>query len=250
MNNIYFISDAHLSFDETELEKEKRQKLLAFLEYLAADGKASELYILGDLFDFWFEWYHVVPKYWFPVLYQFKRLIDSGITVNFVTGNHDFYIGNYLEKEIGIRCFNECHEFERDSKHFFVAHGDGYAKEDRGYRLLKKVIRNRMSIFLYRTFISPDLGMKIARWASSSSRRWAKIEKHAWAEQYYSFARKKFNEGFDYVVLGHIHFPMIRANESSEKIYVNCGDWISQFTYAHYDGSRLMLKQWSNGGLE
>ncbi|HLP60413.1 MAG TPA: UDP-2,3-diacylglucosamine diphosphatase, partial [Candidatus Deferrimicrobium sp.] len=171
MKNIYFISDAHLAFNENENEIKKKKKLLAFLDYVKKDEKAEALYLVGDLFDFWFEWYHVVPKYWFPILYKLKQLIESGVQVNFITGNHDFYYGFYLEKEIGVTCFNEYCEFEVASKRFFVAHGDGYAREDRGYRFLKKLIRNPVSIFLYKTFISADLGMHIARWFSNSSRR-------------------------------------------------------------------------------
>jgi UDP-2,3-diacylglucosamine hydrolase len=175
MKNIYFLSDAHLAFREDEIEVEKRQKLLAFLEYIANDRQADALYLVGDIFDFWFEWYHVVPKYWFPVLFRFRQLTEAGIKVYFITGNHDFYTGSYLEKEIGITCFNEYCEFERDSKRFFVAHGDGYAGKDRGYRLLKRIIRNPFSIFLYKTFISADLGMQMARWFSHSSRQLRKV---------------------------------------------------------------------------
>lgn len=242
MKNIYFISDAHLAFNENENEIKKKKKLLAFLDYVKKDEKAEALYLVGDLFDFWFEWYHVVPKYWFPILYKLKQLIESGVQVNFITGNHDFHYGFYLEKEIGVTCFNEYCEFEVASKRFFVAHGDGYAREDRGYRFLKKLIRNPLSIFLYKTFISADLGMHIARWFSNSSRRLIKIEKHAWAGEYHRFAQEKFAAGFDYVVLGHIHFPM-RA-EQDGKVYVNCGDWMIHFTYARYDGHTLTLEHW------
>lgn len=238
--NIYFISDVHLAFKEDDIEKEKRKKLLSFLEEISLDAK--ELYILGDLFDFWFEWYHVIPKYWFPILFQLRKMAEAGIVVNFITGNHDFYTGRYLEKEIGIRCFDEHREFEVDSKRFFAAHGDGYAKKDRGYRLLKKIIRNPISKFLYKTFIPADLGMQFARWTSHSSRKLVKIEKSAWIEEYYEFAGKKFNEGYDYVLLGHIHSPLIREKEG--KVYVNCGDWITQFTYAKYDGQSLSLNSW------
>lgn len=242
MKNIYFISDAHLAFKENDNEIEKKKKLLAFLDYVKNDENAGALYLVGDLFDFWFEWYHVVPKYWFSILYRLKQLKESGIQVNFITGNHDFYTGVYLEKEIGVTCFNEYCEFQVDSKRFFVAHGDGYAREDRGYRFLKKLIRNPLSIFLYKTFIPADLGMQIARWFSKSSRRLVKIEKHTWAGEYFKFAREKFAEGFDYVVLGHIHFPM--REEQEGKIYVNCGDWMVHFTYAKYDGNRLTLEHW------
>jgi UDP-2,3-diacylglucosamine hydrolase len=244
MNNIYFISDVHLSFDNNGQEKEKRKNLLDFLDYIEADKDAAELYVLGDLFDFWFEWYHVIPKYWAPVLFKLKQLTDAGVCVKLVAGNHDFYLGGYLEEELGVCCVNEYCQFERNSKRFFAAHGDGYARKDRGYRLLKRIIRSRVSIFLFKTFIPADLGMLLARWSSRSSRKWVKIEKHSWAEEYFQAAQKKFAEGFDYVVLAHIHFPMIREDNDTGKTYVNCGDWINQFSYALYDGSRLMLKYW------
>jgi UDP-2,3-diacylglucosamine hydrolase len=245
MNDIYFISDAHLGFKNTEEETGKRRKLLGFLEFLETSGNTRELYVLGDLFDFWFEWYHVIPKYWFPILHKLKKLVESGINVTLITGNHDFHTGSYLEKEIGIRCIDEFHDFEIGSKRFFAAHGDGLAKKDRGYRFIKRIIRHRLSIFLYKTFIPADLGMQIARWTSKSSRKLNRFEKQSWSEEYYKFAKEKFDEGFDYVILGHIHYPMIREEENNGKTYVNCGDWIKHFTYAVYDGSRLMLKDYT-----
>jgi UDP-2,3-diacylglucosamine hydrolase len=244
MKNIYFIADAHLSFKVDEIEKEKRKKLRDFLEYIMIKGEAKELYLVGDLFDFWFEWYHVIPKYWFPVLYQLRKLVESGITVTFIPGNHDFYPGSYLQKEIGLKCFKESCEFEMDSKRFFVAHGDGCAQKDRGYRLLKRIIRSPVSIFLYKTFISADLGMQLARWASKSSRELVNIDKAAWAEEYYRFAQKKFDNGFDYVILGHLHYPLLKEDKQRGKIFVSCGDWMTQFTYCKYDGKRLTLEYW------
>ena len=238
--NIYFISDVHLTFKEDHRENEKRKKLLDFLTTISQDAK--ELYILGDLFDFWFEWRHVIPKYWFPILFQFKKMADAGIKINFITGNHDFYTGQYLEKEIGISCFAGHKEFQVGTKRFFAAHGDGYAKKDRGYRLLKKIIRSPVSQFLYKTFIPADIGMQIAKWTSYSSRKLVKIGKTAWSEEYFQLARGKFNEGFDYVLLGHLHLPTVK--EEDGKIYINCGDWMTEFTYAKYDGQTLTLKKW------
>lgn len=246
MSNIYFISDAHLGFDRSPAELEKRKKLLALLEFIRNDKDATALYLVGDIFDFWFEWYHVVPRYWFDILFQLKKLIGSGIAVHFITGNHDFHTGSFLESEIGIHCYDESHQFEIDGKTFFVAHGDGLAKEDRGYRLLKKLIRNRFSIFLFKTFLSADLGMQIAKWTSHSSRQLVKIEKHAWAEEYYRFAREKFNQGVHYVIMGHIHFPMVKEDQDSGNTYLNTGDWMTRFSYGKYDGSRLTLNFWDD----
>jgi UDP-2,3-diacylglucosamine hydrolase len=244
MKNIYFIADAHLSFKVDEIETEKRKKLRDFLEYIMIKGQAKELYLVGDMFDFWFEWYHVIPKYWFPVLYQLRKLVESGITVTFLPGNHDFYPGSYLQKEIGLRCFKESCEFEIDGKRFFVAHGDGYAQKDRGYRLLKRIIRSPVSIFLYKSFIPADLGMQLACWASMSSRKLVNIDKSAWAEEYYRFAQKKFAEGFDYVILGHLHYPLVKEDRQRRTTFVSCGDWMTQFTYCKYDGKRLSLEYW------
>lgn len=235
--NIYFISDVHLSFEKNEVEKLKRKKLIDFLNYIKDD--AAELYLIGDIFDFWFEWYHVIPKFWFPILFHLKKLIESGVIINFITGNHDFNPGDYLEKEIGIKCFKEQTDFMVDSKRFFVAHGDGYAKRDRGYRLLKRIIRNPLSIFLYKTLIPADIGVQLAIWTSNSSRKLKRIDKKSWGQEYYEFAKQKFNTGFDFVILGHIHYPMIR--EKNGKVYINCGDWISNFTYSKYDGKTLSL---------
>lgn len=237
--NIYFISDAHLAYKDTELEKKKQEKLDDFLQFVLDDRETKTLYLVGDIFDFWFQWYHVVPRYWFSFLYRFRQLIESGIEVVFITGNHDFYPGSYLEKEVGMKCFDESHEFELDSKRFFVAHGDGYAKNDWGYRILKRIIRSRLSIFLYKTFISPDMGMLIARMFSKSSREFGKIDKTAWAEEYYKYAQTKFREGYDYVLTGHLHYPLTR--EQDNHIYVSLGDWITYFTYAKYDGETLSL---------
>jgi UDP-2,3-diacylglucosamine hydrolase len=241
MKSIYFISDIHLSFNLSEAEKKKRGRLYAFLDFLHED--AEQLFILGDLFDFWFEWVHVIPKYWFPVLYRFKRMIQHGIKINMVWGNHDFFLGEYLEKEIGIRSLGESHEFSLDNKRFFIAHGDGLAKQDRGYRLLKKIIRSPVSIFLYRTLIPADLGIQLAKWTSQSSRKLVNKKKQAWSEEYYQFARNKFSNGIDDVILGHLHVPVIRKD--GQKIYINCGDWLSEFTFARYRNHKLSLQHWT-----
>lgn len=248
--NIYFISDAHLAMNPSELEKENTRKLLQFLDFIGNREDTAALYLNGDIFDFWFEWRHVIPKYWFPVLYRLRQLVDQNIPVNFISGNHDFHFGHYLQEQIGIHCFHESCDFTFANHRFFVAHGDGLAKTDRGYRILKKMIRNPVSIFLFKTFIHADLGMSLARWTSHSSRQWVKIEKHAWSEEYYAYACKKFNQGFDFVILGHIHFPMHRQDPNTGKTYVNCGDWMNYFSYACYDGDSLSLRYWMPGAAQ
>lgn len=240
MTNIYFLSDVHLGFKNSEREQLKRKKLQAFLNHIQKD--ARELYILGDLFEFWFEWIHVIPKYWSGVLHQFRKMTEAGINIHLIAGNHDFYMGEYLQKEIGLECHSDSLEFTVNRKHFFIAHGDGLARNDRGYRLLKRIIRNPVSISLFRTLIPADLGIQLAKWTSVSSRNLMSRKKFFWEEEYFKFAETKFGQGFDYVILGHLHIPQIR--ESAGKTYVNCGDWIQSFSYACYDQNSLTLNSW------
>ena len=244
MKSIYFLSDVHLAIHEDELEKQKRERLLHFLGYLVEQGETESLYILGDLFDFWFEWYHAIPKYWFPILNALKKLADLGVNVYLIPGNHDFVVSGYLENDIGITRLPEFSQFVAGGKRFYVGHGDGLAKRDGGYRLLKRIIRSPVSIFLFRTFISADLGIQIAKWVSRSSRELRQVDRSAWNEEYFAFAQRKFSEGFDFVLLGHIHQPLER--EENGKKYINCGDWLREYTYACFDGINLRLHKWDD----
>ena len=240
MKNVYFISDIHLSLSRNDREQEKLKRLHSFLDFI--EPQAEALFILGDLFDFWFEWYHVIPKYWFEVLHHFRKLIDRGINIHLIKGNHDFHLGQYLQKEVGLLCHDQSYEFSLNNQSFYIAHGDGLAKKDRGYRLLKRVIRNPLSIFLFKTFLSPDLGFQLAKWTSRSSRSLMQKKRGYWSEEYFQAARKKFEKGFDYVILGHLHVPEIRTR--GRHVYVNCGDWIAEFSYALYHNHSLSLHSW------
>lgn len=237
---IYFLSDVHLKFTDSSEEKEKKEKLLEFLEMVESRG--TELYILGDLFDFWFEWYHVIPRYWSDILFKIREVVRAGVAVHMLPGNHDFYSEKYLQDDIGMQFHPDHLTLTRSRKRFFVAHGDGYAPRDRGYRLLKKILRNRLSIFLFKTFISPDLGMVMARWISGSSRKYRRIDRSYLHSEYRKCARRKFAEGMDYVILGHIHAPVME--KVNGKIYVNCGDWMKHFSYVVFEDRKLELKYW------
>jgi UDP-2,3-diacylglucosamine hydrolase len=234
---VWFVSDVHWPLTRTYVQG---QPFLSFLESL--EGKGGSLILLGDIFDFWFEWREVVPAYWFDLFYRLRRLIDRGTRILFVNGNHDFHPGSYLEKEIGLELSPDELVFRAGEKRFHACHGDGLARRDRGYRLLKKVIRHPASIWLYKTLLHPDWGIALARWTSHTSRKHRQIDKAAWAEEYFDFARTGFERGADYVVLGHLHYPELR--QAGEKAYLNCGDWLSDHTYGFYDGRTLQLRHW------
>lgn len=234
---LFFASDVHWPLTRSHAQG------LPFLQFLESlEKRGGTLILLGDIFDFWFEWREVVPAYWFKLFYRLRRLIDQGTRVCFVRGNHDFHPGPYLEQEIGLELFPDEWEFCAGEKRFLVAHGDGLASRDGGYRLLKKVIRHPASIWLYKNLLHPDWGITMARWTSYTSRKHRQIDKVAWAEEYFAYASARFERGTDFVILGHLHYPEIR--QVGEKAYLNCGDWLSDHTYGFFDGAALELRHW------
>ncbi|MCG2760527.1 MAG: UDP-2,3-diacylglucosamine diphosphatase [Candidatus Delongbacteria bacterium] len=236
----YFISDLHLKLDKSEKTKQMKEKLLKFLCSLPDDTK--EIVLLGDIFDFWYEWLHVIPAYHFDIFYRLRIMIDNGVKITYLAGNHDFYLGDYLKNEIGINCISNEYEFESGGKKFFISHGDGLAASDRGYRLLKKILRARMSNLLFRTFIPPDLGIYIAKITSGSSRRYRNVDRIKWKGEYLAYAECKMKEGYDFVIFGHLHYPEII--ETDNGIYLNTGDWMKHFSYGVFDGIKLKLERY------
>ncbi len=234
---IYFLSDAHLGAEAGQKEIFKEKKLLAFLDQVKKDG--NYLYILGDLFEFWFEYENVMPKMHFSILTELKELTQKGVKTIYVTGNHDFWLGDFLSKEIGIRICKESVSAEHQGKKIFIIHGDGLAKKDRGYRILKRILRNRTNIWLYRQ-LPPDLGIPLAKKVASISRSHTS-KKEKYLEDYVNFARGKIEEGYDAVVMGHTHYPMFR--DLGKGIYMNVGDWIENFTYGKLEGGKLFLEK-------
>ena len=243
---IYFISDAHLGAEEKEKEKIKEEKLFSFLDKIKADGES--LYVLGDMFEFWFEYRHVIPKDHFTVLSQLRNLVDSGIKVSYVVGNHDFWLGDFLTEQIGIKIFKDPIEVNHQGKRIFIAHGDGLAKWDLGYRILKKILRNRVNIFLYRQ-IPPDISYPLAKFVAGKSRAQADRREASYLDDYKNFAYEKIRQGFDAVILAHTHMPTLEnlgdnsANSLQGGIYLNIGDWFKHFTYGKLMEGKFYLEK-------
>ncbi len=240
MGRTYFISDVHLGMRAaTKSERVKEKKLLAFLDHVAVSG--DRLFIVGDLFDFWFEYRTVIPRGYMRVLSALNHLREVGKELHYIAGNHDFWMKDFMPNELNIQIHFDGFEYEIAGKRFYLHHGDGIAKWDKGYRLMKRVFRHPANIFLY-SLLHPDLGIPLAKWVSHRSRNHTAAKGPPDDTDYREEALNKFQEGFDYVLFGHLHSPMLQ--KYGEKIYMNLGDWITHFTYAVFDDNDLQLKTW------
>lgn len=235
----YFISDVHLGMTHSNLEKLKENRLLAFLDHVETSGE--QLFIVGDLFEFWFEYRTVIPRGYMRVLSALNHLRELGTPIHYIAGNHDFWIRDFLTSELDIEVYFDAYPCTLSGKHFYLHHGDGIAKHDVGYRLLKRILRNRTNIFLY-SLLHPDLGVPLAKWVAKQSRSHTALDGPPDDSDYREEAMRKFQEGFDYVIFGHLHYPILQR--FGEKTYVNLGDWIDYFTYARFDGEELQLLKW------
>jgi UDP-2,3-diacylglucosamine hydrolase len=235
---VYFLADLHLGEAAAPDEAQKLQKLEAFLGEVEAEAKT--LVLVGDIFDFWYEWRAVVPKAPFGLLCRLRRLTGAGVQLHYLPGNHDFRLQGFLEREIGAVVYEDAAEFEIGGQKIYAYHGDGILAHDAGYRFWKRVLRSGLNQRLF-SWLHPDLGMFLARATSHRSRtagRYREVDE----EEYEAFARGRFSRGFQGVVMGHSHHP--RQVEFPNGIYINLGDWIQHFSYGVHDGERLALRYW------
>jgi UDP-2,3-diacylglucosamine hydrolase len=242
---IYFASDNHLGLPNEEESRVREKYFVDWLEEVRKD--AAAIYLLGDLFDFWFEYKTVVPKGFVRVMGKLAEISDAGIPIVFFVGNHDLWVRDYFQKELGITVHHQPIALTVGTKQFFIGHGDGLGPGDKGYKRMKKVFTNPLSKWLFR-WIHPDLGMRLGQYLSQKNKLISgkedikfKGEDKEWLVAYSK--RKLKEEHFDFFVFGHRHLPLeIELNEKSR--YINLGDWISHFTYAEFDGNQLSLKTW------
>jgi UDP-2,3-diacylglucosamine hydrolase len=233
---VYFIADAHLGQGSAESNRTRERDLLAFLDRVGEERAA--LYVNGDLFDFWFEYRHAIPKRFVSVLQALGELRRRGVPVTYVGGNHDFWIGNYLSRELDVVFTDGALALELQGRKIFLAHGDGLGPGDHGYKLLKRVLRNPLARGLYR-WIHPDLGIPLASAFSHSSRRHAPRPDRTDAELVERLARPRWSEGFDAVILGHLHRRVHHRENGAE--FLILGDWLTGRTYAKLAEGRFSL---------
>jgi len=236
MQRVYFISDVHLGSSSGEVERRKANRLTSFLKSL--HGRADYLYIVGDLYDFWFEYRRAIPKLNLKVLAALIQLVESGTEVRYLTGNHDLWHESYLCAEIGLQLYHEPIEVTHNSLRLFIAHGDGLTAGEWKMRMAKKIMRSRFNIMLYR-WLHPDLGLPLMRYVSRKS---GAQGDNRFEQAYSDLAGRKHEEGFDIVILAHTHRPEFR--ESNGKYFVNLGDWLAHFTYLKLVGPRPEPATW------
>jgi UDP-2,3-diacylglucosamine hydrolase len=238
-NKTYFFSDVHLGLGNEEEDRQKEARLIRFLDFISRD--AEQIFILGDLFDYWFEYRTVVRKGYYRLFTKFAELNEKGIRLFFVAGNHDYWMRDYFQREFGMEVFFTPLEKDIQGKRFYLHHGDGVMKDDLGYKILKKILRSPVSIALFYV-LHPDLAEKLATWSSRTSREYT--SNRAYEENgMLNFALSKIGEGFQYVLMGHNHNPVFHKTDAGS--YVNLGDWIFKNTYAVFDGKKLELKEWT-----
>jgi UDP-2,3-diacylglucosamine hydrolase len=241
--NTYFFSDAHLGIGTPEEDRAKERRLVSFLDTVRSNGR--ELFIVGDLFDYWFEYRTVVPKGYVRLLGKLASLTDAGIAITYLAGNHDFWMRGYLQEELGISVQGEPIERILEGKRFYICHGDGLDPADRGYRFLKRVFRNPLNITLF-SMLHPDLATRFARWSSDTSRKHTGEEARE-DRSLVEFASGKIIDGCDVVIMGHSHAPSLTHLDGG--VYVNLGDWMRHNSFAVFDGRTVTLHTW-NGAPE
>jgi UDP-2,3-diacylglucosamine hydrolase len=246
-NKVYFASDQHFGAPTRELSIVRERIFINWLDQIKAD--ASHLFLVGDLFDFWFDYKKVVPKGFIRVLGKIAELKDSGIEIYFFVGNHDLWMTDYFETELQIPIYRDSTVFTFNGKRFLVGHGDGKGPGDKGYKRMKRVFTNPFFNWCFR-WIHPDWGVQLAQYLSVKNKLISGSEdavfhgpENEWLIQYCK--RKLEATHYDYLIFGHRHLPIV-YDLGNQAHYVNLGDWIQYFTYAVFDGNELKLEKYNH----
>jgi len=248
--NIYFASDFHLGVPDHARSLMREKRLVAWLEFAARD--AREIFLMGDLFDFWFEYHSVVPRGYTRLFGALARITDAGIPVHLFRGNHDMWAFSYLQEELKIILHRDPEFHNFGGKHFYLAHGDGLGPGDHGYKFIKKVFAFRPNQVLF-NWLHPDIGIPMALFWSRKSRD-AGVEKEKKDEErtlkmiydritVHSKEIVSAHPDLDYLVYGHFHYPLeMKIGEKATQVVL--GDWLTHFTFAVFEGDNLSLKVW------
>ncbi len=242
MKKIYFASDFHLGVPDEQSSRAREARIVNWLESIKTD--AREIYLMGDIFDFWFEYKRVIPKGFIRLQGKLAEIADAGITIHFFTGNHDMWMFDYFEKELGVTIHRHPITKTFDGKQFYLAHGDGLGPGDTSYKILKRIFASKLCQWLFAR-LHPNFGIWIAeKWSKNSRIASGKKEQFLGEEnEWLAIYAKEIlaNQPIDYFIFGHRHLPLdIALTEESR--YINLGEWIHFNSYAVWDGKVLELK--------
>ncbi len=244
---IYFGSDFHLGVPDPVSSLEREKSICRWLEMAASD--ATEIYLMGDVFDFWFEYKKAVPKGFTRLLGTIASITDKGIPVTLFKGNHDMWMFGYLEKECGVKTVSNELIIERNNHKFFLHHGDGLGPGERGYKVLRRIFRSRICQTLF-GFLHPNIGIALANTLSKKSRiqQKGRFETYLGDDKEYltQFAKTYLQHThIDFFIFGHRHLALdIQLNQKSR--YINLGEWMHEKKYAVFDGTALQLLTWES----
>ena len=241
---IYFASDFHLGVPTLEISLAREKLICKWLNTIKHD--AEEIYLVGDIFDFWYEYKYSIPKGQTRLLGKIAEITDSGIPVHFFTGNHDLWMKDYFKQELNVQIHHQPITKTFNGKAFYIGHGDGLGPGDRGYKFLKKIFTSPISKWLY-SRLHPNLAFYIAKKSSKRSRinTGTSDEKFLGQENEWLFlyCREYLkNNKIDYFIFGHRHLPL-ELNVDNKAVYINLGEWINYNTYAVFDGEKIDLKK-------
>lgn len=240
---LYFASDFHLGVPDHATSLTRERLIVSWLDSVRHDAQA--IYLLGDIFDFWFEYRHVIPKGFVRLQGKLAELSDAGIPIFFFTGNHDMWMFDYFKKEMDITIFREPVVIEAGSQKILVGHGDGLGPGDHSYKFLKKFFNSGVCQWLFAR-IHPNLGLSIANYWSKQSRISNTKEEEKFKSEENEFLltycrQVEQTAHHDFYIFGHRHLPLdLRVSDTSR--YINTGEWVHYNTYAEYNGTALSLK--------
>lgn len=241
-NHIYFASDFHLGAGDLSDTRRREAVIVSWLRGI--QSQASAIYLVGDVFDYWFEYKWTVPKGYVRLFGAIADMVDGGVKVHFLKGNHDMWVYQYFEEEIGMIVHDGSVIFEDQGAHFFVDHGDGLGTGDRSYKAMRAILRNP---FLQRSYarIHPSWGLRLMRKMSAKSRERHEEDGEEIHDQPIRFAEEMIKDRhIDYFIMGHRHQAVDKLLSNGKSHYINLGDWVTQNTYSIWDGESLQLKNW------
>jgi len=244
---IYFASDFHLGIDVKFTSAQRERQIVAWLESIRKD--ARRIYLVGDLFDFWFEYRQAVPRGYVRLLGKLAELSDLGVDLHIFTGNHDMWMFDYLEAELGATIHRAPVVHKIDGKKFYIGHGDGLGPGVHVYKFIKKVFANPICQWLFAR-LHPNFGIGLANYLSRLSRGSTKVEDKYFGDEnewLLTYSNEKLNEvDADYFVFGHRHLPIDRLLKNGASRYINLGEWMIFNSYAVFDGSDLKIAFYQN----